>query len=290
MPSHLETLLTSVGVPAEDITAVQALKDTDTFDPKPIVEKVSGSFKTKFQNDPTFFDQQTLDKLPVEVKKTIEKEQYGRAAGIVKQKVQKVLGLSDADIANMTTEQREKFEDFLPAALDVWTRQKSGDKNLQEEIIKLRKAHEDAQTEISSTKTKYENEANTKISGALFNAALLGELSTIQGLKISATDIASTASSLLLSKYAFERVGDYGIELRQKDHPNLKALKGNTSQVMTLKDALAEIAAERGWIAAADPDDKKGGGKFKVDNKDGKLSIIPPHLQQAIGNKIAAEK
>jgi hypothetical protein len=293
MPSHLETLLTSVGVPAEDITAIQALKDTDAFDPKPIAEKVKGNFRTQFQNDPSFFEGITEDKLPAATKKKLEADQFGRATGIVKQKFSKLLGLTDADLAALTDEQKEKYEAYIPAVAEVWTKLKSGDKVTQEQLIAARRELEELKTTSASAeetiKTKYQSESDAKVNTALFNAALLGELAQLEGLKISASDIAATANSVLLSKYAFERVGDYGIELRRKDNPKMKVLKDNSSKEVTLKDALNDIAVERGWIEKEEGGTgKTGGGKVKITPAGGVLKM-PPHLQAAINNKIASE-
>jgi hypothetical protein len=293
MPSPLETVLTSVGVPAEDIATIVALKETDTFDPKAVAEKVRSNYRTQFQNDPAFFNELTVDKLPADTRKKIESDQYGRAAGIVKQKFYRTLGLTDAEIAGLTEDQKNKLEEFVPAVAEMWTKTKSGDKATQEQLIEARKQLEALNGIEEKMKTKYQSESDTKVTAGIFNAVLLGELAQLQGLKISAADIAATASNVLLAKYNFERVGDYGIELRQKENPKMKVLKGNTSHELTLKDALAEIAEQRGWIEAAadDANDKQGGGKLKV-KPDGKgaLSFLPPHLQTVISNKIAAEK
>lgn len=290
MASHLETLATAVGVPAEDIQAVTALKDTDTFDPKDIVEKVRGSYKTQFQNDPEFFKDITPDKLPEPTRKKFETEQFGRATGIVKQKFQKILGLTDDDLANLTDEQKNKWEELVPAMASLWTtnNSKGGDKVTQQRLIDTIKQVEALQAENGNLKTKYETEYGEKMNGALFSAALIGELSQLD-LKIPAADIAATANSLLLSKYGFAKVGDYGIELRQKAHPNMKVLQGNSSREMTLKDALTELATERGWLKEK-KDEKGGGGTFKIEPGKGGLNIIPPHLQGVIANKIASEK
>jgi hypothetical protein len=118
----------------------------------------------------------------------------------------------------------------------------------------------------------------------------LGELSAIPGLKITASDIAKTANDILSSKYGFERVGDYSVELRQKDNPKLQVLKPGSSQQLTLKEALTEIATERRWI---ETETKKEPIIGKVTpGKDGKLTVdfIPPHLKAIIEKKIAAEK
>lgn len=293
MPTHLETLAAAVGVPAEDLQTVASLKDTDTFDPKPIVEKVKGNFKTQFKNDASFYEDLTADKLPEPVRKKFESDGYGRATGIVKQKFQKVLGLTDDDLSDMTEEQRSKFEEFVTAAATKYANGKAAgnsDKVTQQKLIEAIKKYEALEAENTTLKTKYEGEATAKINEALFTASMLGELATIPGLKISPSDIAGTAKSLLLSKYGYAKSGDYGIELRQKDHPNMKVLIGNSSKEMTLKDALLEIAKERGWIEEKTEDGKGGGKVVVVPGKAGTLNMIAPHLQSVIAKKIATEK
>src|SRR6476469_10041328 len=101
MPSHVETLLTSLGIPAEDAATILAVPEDKqaTFDAKPYADKVKSNYQTQFQNDPAFFTDTTLEKLPAEVKEKLENSQFGRAAKIVADKFLKGLGMSEADIA-----------------------------------------------------------------------------------------------------------------------------------------------------------------------------------------------
>lgn len=292
MPKHIVNLLTGLGLPAEDATKIDSLTETEqeTFDFKPYAEKVKANYHTQFQNDPTFFDDITLEKLPLDIKKKIENTQFGRAAKITSDKLTKGLGMTDADYAELTTEQKEKLELFVPAIAEIFSRTKTGDKELQNQLIDARKQLEKYGPEYETTiATKYETQANQKISSAIFNSNLIGELSSIPKLKIAASDIAKTASDILLNKYGFERIGEFDIELRQKDKPEMKVLKEGTSHQLTLKDALVDIATERGWIDEDDPDGNKGGGKINIVPKDGKLTIVSPHISDKIKRKIAEE-
>ena len=182
---------------------------------------------------------------------------------------------------------------FIPAVTDRWTKTKAGDKELQSQLIAERKKNEENEKKYGpdyekSIETKYQTASDQKVTAAIFNAALIGELSAIPGLKIAAGDIAKTANDILQSKYGFERVGDYSVELRKKDNPTMKVLKEGTSHELTLKDALLQLATERGWVEDK-KDDGKGTGKYKVQpGKDGKLAFIPPHLQEKISQKIDA--
>lgn len=291
MPTPVETLLTSIGLPAEDVTKIASLPEDQHagFDSKPYLEKVRGNYQTQFQNDPAFFSDLTIEKLPPDIKKKIESAQFGRAANIVRDKFLKGLGMTEADLADLSEEQREKLEQYIPAVTEKYAKTKAGDKQLQQDLIEARKKLESFDGLEEKIKSKYESESGQKITAAIFNAALIGELSSIQGLKIPAADIAATANQILQNKYAFERVGDYTVELRQKGNPSMKVLKDGSSHELTLKDALAAIATERGWIEA-EQDKGSGAGKVKVTpNGNGELTMVPPHLREKFSHKIAAE-
>jgi hypothetical protein len=290
MPSPVETILTSVGIPAEDVASIMAADETD-FDANPYTEKVKGNYQTQFKNDPSFFTDITLENLTPDVRKKLESSQYGRAANITRDKVLKGLGLTAADIADLSPEQKEKLEEFIPAVTERWTKTKSSDKQVQQELIEARKQLEKYGPEYEEgIKSKYETEASQKITAAIFRANLIGELSRIPGLKISASDIAKTADEILSSKYAFERVGDFGVELRQKANPQMKVLKNGSSHELTLTEALAEIATERNWIEK-ETKPVTGSGKVTVTpTNEGLKAVVSPHIADKISQNIAAEK
>jgi len=292
MPKHIQDILIAAGIPAEDAERIDSLPEADqaTFDSKPYMDKVKESYKTQFQNEPEFFTDLTLEKLPPAVKKKVESAQYGRAANVMRDKFLKGLGMSDADIADLTDEQREKLEQFIPAVTEKYAKTKAGDKQLQQDLIEARKKLEGYDGYEDKIKVKYETESNQKIAAAIFRANLIGELSRIPGLKISASDIAKTADEIVNSKYAFERVGDFGVELRQKANPQMKVLKDNSSHELTLSEALLEIAKERKWVEE-EKEQRNGSGVIKVTpGKEGLMAGIPPHLQDRISSKIGAAK
>jgi len=292
MPKHIQDILIAAGIPAEDAEKIDSLPEADqaTFDSKPYMDKVKESYKTQFQNDPEFFTDLTLEKLPPAVKKKVESAQYGRAANVMRDKFLKGLGMSDADIADLTDEQREKLEQFIPAVTEKYAKTKAGDKQLQQDLIEARKKLEGYDGYEDKIKVKYETESNQKIAAAIFRANLIGELSRIPGLKISASDIAKTADEIVNSKYAFERVGDFGVELRQKANPQMKVLKDNSSHELTLSEALLEIAKERKWVEEKTEPGKGSGVVTVAPGKNGALSMVPPHLQDRISSKIGAAK
>jgi len=298
MPKHIDDILLAAGIPAEDVVKLNTVKDEDlqSFDNKPYVEKIKTNYSTQLANDPAFFTDLTLDKLPIEVKKKVESAQYGRAANITRDKFLKGLGMTEEDIADLTDEQKQKLETFIPLTTEKWTKKNASAKDIQEQLIAERKLREELQKKLSpewekEIETKHETKAEARITSAIFNAALIGELSSIQGLKIPAGDIAATANNILQSKYGFERIGDYSVELRQKDNKAMKVLKPNSSHELTLKDALLEIATERGWIEDKKDDSKdKGKGVVTVVTPtNGKLTMSP-HIADKISQKIATEK
>lgn len=293
MSKHIQDILVAVGIPAEDAAKIDSLPEAEqaTFDSKPYLDKVRSGYQTQFQNDPEFFTDQTLEKLPPAVKKKVEATQFARAANIVRDKYLKGLGMTEADLADMSDEDKAEFDRFIPAVAQKYAKTKAGDKKLQEDLIAARKELEkygpDYEKGIAE---KYQGESNKQIAAAIFRANLIGELSRIPGLKISASDIAKTADEIVSSKYAFERIGDFGVELRQKANPQMKVLKDNSSHELTLSEALLEIAKERKWVEEV-VDPKKGGGVVKITpGADGALKMVPPHLQDRISSKIAAGK
>lgn len=293
MPNHVETLLTTLGVPAEEAASIISLPEDQqaTFDIKPIAEKVRANYQTQFKNDPAFFSDLTLENLPPEVGKKLETAQFARAANIMKGRVLKGLGMTEADLGELTDDQKERLESFVTAATEKYAKTKAGDKQLQQDLIDARKKLEafgpDYEQQIES---KYQTKAEQQISQAIFNANLTAELSAIPGLKIPAGDIAPSARDIILSKYGFEKVGDFSVGLRQKENPNMKVLKNGSSQELTLKEALMEIATERGWVEKTQ-DKQSGSGKIAVTpTNDGLKAIVAPHIADKISKKIAAEQ
>lgn len=291
MPSPTETILTTAGLPSEDVTKITTLSEEDqkTFDPTPYAEKIKANYQTQFKNDPTFFNDIKLENLTPEVRKQIESGQYARATNIAKEKLAKALGFTEDQIKDLQTEDYKSLDFYVPAIAERYAKTKAGDKQLQADLIEERKKNEGYLGLEEKLKAKYEGETNLKITEVIKNAALISELSTIPNLKVKPSTLAREANEILTSKYAFERVSDYSVELRQKANPTMKVLKGQTSQELTLKDALTEIAIAEGWIEA-DKGDGKGSGKIPiVPGKDGTLQMVPPHLQDKFKKKIAEE-
>lgn len=297
MPKAIETILKSVGLPDEDITKITSLPEAEqeNFDVKPLVEKVKGNYQTQFQNDPEFFKGITIENLPPSVKKTIESGQYARATNEAKGKIAKALGFSAEEIKDLEGDDFKALDFYIPAITDKWTKSKSGSKEVQEQLIAERKKNEEFLKKYGpdyekEVETKHKSAAEQMITAAIFNANLVGELSAIPGLKIPAADIALAAANEINKKYGFEKVGDFSIELRQKGNPAMKVLKNGSSQELTLKDALVELATERGWIEK-EKDSGSGSGTITVKPENGQLKMhAAPHIAGSLQKKIDSEK
>lgn len=293
MPSHIETVLTSLGISAEDAIAILAVPEADqaTYDVKPIAEKVKANYQTQFKNDPSFFNDIKLENLTPDVRKQIESGQYARATNVAKEKIAKAFGFTDEEIKDLATDDFKSLDFYVPAIAEKYAKTKAGDKQLQQDLIDARKKLEQFGPDYEANiATKYKSEAEQQITQAIFNANLVGDLAGIEGLKISAGDLAPIAASALMAKYGFVKSGDFSIELRQKANPEMKVLKEGSSQELTLKEALQMIAVEKNWVdKKADPQDQgTGGGKLNIKPEGGKL-VMAPHLQDKINKKIAAE-
>jgi hypothetical protein len=193
MPSPVETILTSVGIPAEEVSKIISLPqdEADKFDANPYLEKVKGNYQTQFKNDPAFFSDITLENLSPDVKKKLEGGQFARAANIVKEKFIKALGMTEADYSDLPEDQRKELDSFIPAIAERYTKTKAGDKQLQQDLIEARKQLEKYGPDYEKgIEQKHQTAADQKVTAAIFNANLISELSGIQGLKIAAGDIA----------------------------------------------------------------------------------------------------
>lgn len=287
--SPAEALLTTVGLPLEDLEKISTLTEDEqkTFDPKPYSEKVKANYQTQLQNDPAFFTDMTIEKLPPSVKKMLESGQYARATNVAKSALAKSLGFNAEEVKDLEADDFKALEKYIPAITEKWTKTKAGDKELQQQLIEARKKAEQYGPDYEKgVETKYETQAEQKVTAAVLDYNVVADLSSIPNLKINAVDVSKTATEILVSRYGYARVGNL-VELRQKANPEMKVLKTNSSQELTLKEALIEIATERGWIE-----------KEKVVNGSGVVTtvtptngqlFVAPHLQDKISKKIAEE-
>lgn len=85
MQKHLEQVLTAAGLTADEVKALAELPDTTAdFKPETHVTPIRAAIETAVKNDPTFYAGLNADNLPKDFVKTVEQQQYGRAATIVR--------------------------------------------------------------------------------------------------------------------------------------------------------------------------------------------------------------
>lgn len=297
MPKAIEIVLKSVGLPDEDVKKIAAIADDDTtFDANPFTEKIKGNYQTQFKNDPEFFKDITVETLPPSVKKAIESAQYARSTNESKGKIAKALGFDAEEIKDLESDDFKPLDRYISAITDKWTKSKSGSKEVQEQLIAERKKNEEFVKKYGpdyekEVETKYQKQSEEKETKAIISANMISELSAIPGLKVKASTLAREANDILNSKYAFERVGEYSVELRQKGNPAMKVLKNGSSEELTLKDALSEIAEKEGWIEKEKDSVKGSGTVTAVVPANGQLKMqASPHVATAIQKKIDSEK
>lgn len=239
--SHLEQVLTATGLPADQVKAlVDLADDAPDFKTDAFVAPIRTNVETAVKNDPAFYESLNKENLPKDFLKTIESEQYGRAANIVRTTMLKATGLSEQDFADLG-ETGKKIEIFTPAFVAKLSAGKVTDKELQTKLMEANakiQEMEQGQPEIEAKfKTQYEQKWNEQIS----NTNVLTSLTAVEGLKAPAKYLAGDIVSQLRGKYHLHNNETGGTEIRQKDKPDLKVLVDNGTKELTLVGAIQSI-------------------------------------------------
>jgi hypothetical protein len=282
MQKHLEEVLTASGLPADQVKALVELpEDAKDFKPDVYVTPIHTTAETKVKNDPKFYEGLNKENLPKEFLKTLESEQYGRAANILRTNVLKASGLSEKDFEALG-EDGKKIDVFTPAFIKKVTDGKVTDKELQQKLIEAHKELEELKTGQPELEKKYQSAADAKIADFQISAAVLTTLASVQGLKAPAKYLNGDIVRQLRTKYGFQ-ISDGNVEIRQKDKPDLKVLVDNKE--LTLAAAIGQILEADGLI------DKKT--TTKVETKvegDGKNGLkISSNVDDKIKNRIAQD-
>lgn len=237
---HLEQVLTATGLTPEQVKAIVDLPAEQTeFKTDDYVAPIRSNVETQVKNDPKFYEGLNKENLPKEFYKSLEAEQYGRAANIVRTNVLKAVGLSEKDFADLG-EEGKKLEVFTPAFAKKLSEGKVTDKELQEKLIQANTKIQELESAAPTIEEKYKTEYEQKVSAFSFAHNVISELSGIEGLKAPVKFISGGIIDTLRSKYAFEIV-DNVVELRQKDKPTLKVLVDNGTKELTLSAAIKTI-------------------------------------------------
>jgi hypothetical protein len=282
MQKHLEEVLKATGLPEDQVKALVELPEnapdfkTDTY-----VAPIHTTVETKVKNDPKFYEGLNKENLPKDFLKTLESEQYGRAAAILRTNVLKGSGLTEKDFEALGDEGK-KMEIFTPAFIKKVTEGKVTDKELQQKLIDAHKELEELKTGQPELEKKYQSAADAKIADYQVSTAVLTTLASVQGLKAPAKYLNADIVRQLRTKYSFA-ISDGNVEIRQKDKPDLKVLVDNKE--LTLAGAIGQILDADGLL------DKKTTTKVetKVDG-DGKNGLkISSNVDDKIKKRIAED-
>lgn len=238
--THLSEVLKATGLPEDQIKALTDLpEDTKDFKTETYLAPIQSTFETKIKNDAKFYEGLNKENLPKEFLKTLEAEQYGRSASVVRSNLLKNVGMTEKDFADLG-EDGKKLDLFIPAFAKRLSEGKVGDKELQAKLIEANQEIEKLKGQAPELEVKFKHEFDVKMNEFQVNEGIVTSLSSIQGLKAPAKFLKDNIAAQLRSKYAL--VSENGvIEIRQKDKPTLKALTANGTKELTLSDAITQI-------------------------------------------------
>jgi hypothetical protein len=280
---HLNSLITSAGIEAADIEAILALPadaKPEDFKVDDYVGKIKTNIETQVKNDPKFWEGLNSENIHADFKKRLESEQYGRAANITRQKVLKGLGLTEADIADLPDEDKNKLEVFVTKAAEKFAATKTSDKQLQQQLVETRKKLEDLELDIPTREGKIKQDYETKYNSEKLDFIILAELATVENLKAPAQYLVKELAAALKEENAFEINGLSAVPM-QKSNPKLKILEG--SKEVSLKDLIVKKLTADGLIAAPAAPGKNGGTVTVDVNPDGKGGLgISSHIMDKI--------
>lgn len=238
--THLEQVLTATGMTADQVKALVDLPaETADFKTDDHTAVIRGNVETQVKNDPKFYEGINKENLPKDFLKTIESEQYGRAANIVRTTMLKATGMKEEDFKDLGDEGK-KIEVFTPAFAKRLTDGKVTDKELQQKLIEANTQIETLTAGQPELEKKYADKYTQDIANFQVGAGVLTHLASVPGLKAPAKYLVENITNQLKGKYAFEIVNGMP-EIRQKDKPTLKVLTANGTKELTIGDAIGEI-------------------------------------------------
>lgn len=259
---HLQEVATGAGLSADQVKALIDLpEETADFKADTYVTPLREAVATAVRNDPKFYESINRENLPKEVLKTLEAEQYGRAASQVRANMLKAVGLTEKEFADLG-EDGKKLDVFTPAFAKKLAEGKVTDKQLQQALIEANTKIEQLEAGAPAIEKKYADQYEARFAETQFNAHVLTNLAAVPGLKVQPGYVAGVIGSKLKSLYAVVLGEDGTPELRQKANPTLQVLVDGKTP-LTLAAAIATIATADNLV-----DTKK-----KVDGKDGKTEV-----------------
>lgn len=281
MPAEqLKAVLTAVGLPEDKFNEIMNLPEDKVaeFKADEYVSALRGSVENQIKNDARFWESLDENNVGEALKTKIEKAQFNRVSNIARQKIQKALGLSDEDIADMPEETKAKYETYVAALGEKYSQKGSNDKQLQKELMEARKRLETLEASAPELEKKYKEQYETASRNDKIDMIILAELASIDGsethkLKVPASYFADKIAKELKDSYTLNLNG-FKIDAKQKQNPNLSVLDG--SKEMTTRDLIVKILQRDNLIEDRKPQ-KDGPQRGKVsadaDPKDGTFKI-----------------
>lgn len=289
MQKHLEAVLTDTGLSAEQVKALVDLpEDAADFKTDDFVKGVHTVVETKVKNDPEFYKGLNKENMPKEFLKVIESEQYGRAANIVRTNILKATGLSEKDFEALG-EEGKKIDVFTPAFVKKVTEGKITDKELQAKLIEANQKIETLESGLPDIEKKYQGEYEGKIADYQFTTGVLTTLASVPGLKAPAKYLLTDIAAQLKGKYGFAIVNGE-VELRQKDHPDLKVLNKAGTEALTLKAAVETILTADALVDKKATTTTTTTTKLNVDGDEGKGLKIGKHVASKMDKRLEEDK
>jgi len=265
--THLEQIVTAAGLTADAVKAIVDLPaDAKDFTPDAHVTALRENVATAVKNDPKFYDDLTLDKLPKEVAKALEQAQYGRAATIVRTNILKAAGLKEEDFKDLGDDGK-KLEVFTPAFMKKVTEGKVTDKELQAAVQAANTELEALKAQMPELENRYKGEYEKKVEAYEVKTGVLSAIAATPGLKVSPKLVLSDTLERLRGQYHLALVNGE-VVVRQKDKPDLKVLVDGNTRELTLARAVTELLTTEGAIDA-------DAAKKKVDRTTGKVIVEP---------------
>lgn len=294
---HVDQVLTAAGVSAEVLAELKALPaDAADFTTDKYIAPVSLAFQTRLENDPEFLKKvNTLEKLPAEVKKSIESGQYGRFMNETKE-VLKAKGFTDDEIKDM---EKLGLKGFLNAGLDGYSK-KSG---APEALTKVQQDLADAlrqKTDLTANQQKLIDDAvngeKSKSDLRFERWATTNEINALEGAKIGDKVLKFAVAPSLVSGPIHEGVkAQYAVilnpeterfELKQKAHPELDAL-GSDGKKITYQQAAVAVAKNLNLVTEVAAEKVPAGKKVVKVDGDGTETAstggIDAHIRKAAG-------
>lgn len=286
---HVNQVLERIGLEKADIESISKLPDdAKDFKPEDYAGKVAAGYENKLMNDTTFLGKLTVDKLPNELKRTVEAGQYGRfmnefKALAVKQGID-IADLSEEDAKSLNktvTKVFEKYAGKLGSSEAVTKLQN----DLQKALHDKSEIETALPTKLSDLEKRVKGEMQTTIKKLIAS----NELANNKNLKVKASLVIDSLLNRLENKYSLVNEGTE-IFIRQKENPQLK-VTDSAGKELTFAEALkAEGVAEDLFNPeTVKPGEESGNGVYKI-TVNGDSIQTPGYIAEKLKRSLEIEK